>query len=267
MGVISGLQAAVKVASTVESTTAGWQVRDLSRAARYRASNTEGAETSAAGNRDWSGWYRNYGYTPLLFPGDEFTFYGSIDGENGCSGSAIAQRFTLQIPAEAGGNVGYRVDFASQGALSYGPAVAVDTSAVNAVNAAGRKANWADVDVGETSYMQLTLGAYNRPFAGSSVPGIVRRAAGAIHGQFLFQAYTNDPTLIPAVGSTGVLRFYVTASAYWELKWCRVEIMDDFGADHEGQRPVGYSVGGSFACRLGSEMGHVLDPAGETRWP
>lgn len=271
MAVIAGLKASVLKDAVVESTTAGWSIRDLGESARCPGSNTQGGDNSTAGNADWMGRYRNYGYTPLIFPGDTFTFSGSIDQANGVSGAAIAERITLHIPGEEGGNVQYQVELASNGTLSYGAAVAVDSSAVGAVNAAGRKAALDDGDgfddVSETRSMRLVLGARNRRYAASGSPGVVRRTPGLVYAQFMYQCYTNDPTTIPVRGSTAILRFYVTAALFWEVKWVRVEVIDDFGAEIEGAENVGYTVAGSFVSRIASTTGYIKDPAGATRWP
>ena len=271
MTVIAGLQATVRKGASTESTTAGWKVRDLSQSAHCPASNTQGGDQTTAGNSDWFGFYRNYGHTPIVFPGDKFAFLGAIlkpaGGAMSAAGDAICQRLTLHIPGEQGGNIQYQVELAGNGPLTYGSDSLSDSSAVAAVNAAGRKAAWDGVDVAETRLMRLAIGAQNRPYAGSGLPGVRRREPGVTYVQWLYQCYTDNPAAIPVRGSTGVLRFYVTATAYWELKWVRVELIDEFGAEIEGQKNVGYSAGGSWLARLGAETGYIKDPSGASRWP
>lgn len=275
MAIVAGILAAVKKGASTESTTAGWRIRDLSQSAHCPGSNTQGGDQTTAGNSDWLGQYRNYGHTPIVFPGDEFTFLGVIrkpaGGALSATGSAICERITLSIPGEQGGNIQYLVNLASNGALTYGSETLTDTSAVQAVNAAGRKASWggagAEIDVPDTRMMRLVLGAANKPYAASSVPGVRRRVEGVTFAQWLYQAYTDVVTDIPTRGTTGILRFYVTATTFWELKWVRIEMVDDFGAEIEGRTPVGYTVGGTWLSRLGDETGYIKDPAGATRWP
>lgn len=275
MTVIAGLLAAVRKGASTESTTAGWKIRDLSRSAHCPASNTLGGDQTTAGNSDWMGQYRNYGHTPIVFPGDTFTFLGIIKNPAGgalsATGDAICERITLHIPGEQGGNIQYQVELASNGALTYGADTITDSSAVAAVNAAGRKASWggadAEVDVSETRLMRLVMGTHNRPYTGSGVPGVMRRVQGVTYAQWLYQCYTDSAVTIPTRGSTGILRFYVTATAYWELKWVRVELIDDFGAEIEGRKNVGYTVAGSWLSRLGAETGYIKDPSGVNKWP
>ena len=275
MTVIAGLQATVRKGASTESTTAGWKVRDLSQSAHCPASNTLGGDQTTAGNSDWFGFYRNYGHTPIVFPGDTFAFLGSIKkpagGAISASGDAICQRLTLHVPGEQGGNIQYQVELAGNGALTYGADSLTDSSNVAAVNAAGRKASWggadAEVDVPETRLMRLAFGTRNRPYAGSGLPGVMRRVESITYAQWVYQCYTDDATLIPVRGSTGILRFYVTATTYWELKWVRVELIDEFGAEIEGQKNVGYTVAGSWLARLGTETGYIKDPSGVNRWP
>lgn len=270
MGVISGLSAAVEKDGSAESTLSGWQVRDIHEIApaSYAGSNTRAGMTSTQGNQDWRGRYQNYGHTPLLFPGDQFTFLGSINALTGCSGAAICDRIIITAAGEEGRNILCVSEFSSNGALSYGAAVASDVSTPTIYNAAGRKVARGGVDVDETSYWRLILGARNRRFFASGVPGVARRQPGVFYAQWMYQCYTDDPTSIPARGSVAALRFYVTAALYWELSLCRFDLIDEFGADIEGQKPVGYTAAGSFVGYIGgSPIGHVINPAGTTKWP
>jgi hypothetical protein len=266
MGVYSGIGAAAKIGASVETTLSGWKVQESNRAARYSASQTGGADTSTAGNNDWKGWYRTYAHTPLPFPGETFAFLGSIDGSLGVSGAAICERLILTCPIEAGKNIDCRVEFSSNGALSYGAAEVADTSTVQAYNAAGRKMAKDGTDVADTRFWRLVMGARNKPHAGSSNAAVVMRTPGVVYANWVYQAYTNDPTTVPVKGSTAALRFYVTASTYWSLFWNRYENINEFGADIEGQENVLYTAAGSFAGWLGTALGHIKNPAGVAKW-
>jgi len=266
MAVYSGIAAAAKINAAVESTVSGWKVTETARAAHYSASQTGGADTSTDGNKDWQGWYRTYSHTPLPFPGDSFTFLGSIDAATGVSGTAMCDRLILTCPVEAGQNIDCRVEFSSNGALSYGAAAAADTSTVQAYNAAGLPVARGGIPVSDTRYWRLVIGARNKPYAGSTNAGIVKRTPGVIYAQWAYQAYTDDPTTIPTKGSTDALRFYVTASSWWELFWVRYEAINEFGADIEGMENVLYTAAGSFAGWLGTALGHIKNPAGAVKW-
>ncbi len=266
MGVYSGIGAAAKVATNVETTVSGWKVQEMNRAAHYSASLTGGGDTSTAGNDDWKGWYRTYAHTPLPFPGDTFTFLGSIDGSVGLSGEAICDRLILTCPIEAGNNIDCRVEFSSNGALSKGVAVAVDSGSAVAFNAAGRKVAVNGVDVPDTRFWRLVIGARNKLYAGSTNAGVVKRTPGVVHANWVYQAYTDDLTTVPTKGDTAVLQFYVTASTYWSLYHNRYEQIRELGADIEGMENVLYSAAGSFAGWLGTSLGHIKNPAGASKW-
>lgn len=267
---ISGITAAIKLGASVESTVRGWQIRERNDQPYFAATNTAGAANSIEGNTDWKGSYLQYGHTPLVFPGDTFAFIGSVDGTNGVSGNAICERLTITCHGERGAVIGSTVEFAANGALTWGAAAAADTSAQTALTSIARVLKMDGVDVPQLRLWRLDFQARNRPgvHTGTVTAGQTERTPGNLFVSWVYQLYVDDPaTQLPAKNSTSLMRFYVTATTYWELKWGRVQAIGPYGGNVEGARNVGAMVSGIMASEITGVDGQIVNPGGVTKWP
>jgi hypothetical protein len=86
--------------------------------------------------------------------------------------------------------------------------------------------------------------------------------------QWLYQVYVDSPadaTQIPALQSTQMMKFYVTSTTFWQLRWGKVEAVDPFGANREGQEDVGATVSGGLVAYNGA-AGSIYNPADSAKW-
>lgn len=267
---ISGIGAAIKLGASVESTTRRWFIRQRGQHPYFAATNTAGAGNSISGNTDWQGQCWLYGHTPLVFPGDTFAFIGSVDGTNGVTGNAICERLTITCHGERGGNIEAAVGFAANGALSFGAAAAADTSAQTAITSIGKLLKLDGVNVSQERLWRLSFWARNYAgvHTGVATAGTTERVTGNLFAAWTYQLYVDDPsTDLPAIGDKPLMRFYVTDSTYWELKWGHVQEIDPYGADREGARNVGATVSGIWSSEVGGVDGQVVNPAEVIKWP
>lgn len=268
---LSGIGAAIEIGGVTESTTRQWWVRDRGMHPRFVATNTGGAENTINGNTDWIGRYLTYGHTPVPFPGEAFDFTGSIEGTNGVIGPARCKQIMVTCHGERGAIIESQVDFEANGAIALGAAASSDATAQTALTAIARVMQIDGTPVPQLRMWRLIIGARNRPgvHTGCVTAGQVERTAGDLYARYLYQTYVDDPSVaiqMPAIGSTGIYKFFVTNTLYWQLKWGRVATRSDYGADREGAKNVGLTVGGLHASEIGGGRGNIIDPATVLRW-
>lgn len=267
MAVISGVNLGIQAGAAVESAVSEWKIFDRDMPPRYAASNTKDGWARDGGNTDWRGFLTGYGHTPLLFPADTFSLIGSVDGTNGVTGSAICDRVIITADILRGQKVAYRVDFSADGALSYGAAAADDTSNVTAVTSVGRTV-WLDgTPEDQVAFWRLIFTADNLPYNHSGTAGDTERTPGPIDVAWFYQRFIGNPSELPTKGTFPVMRFYVTASSYWELTWGRIDGIEPFGARKETPENVGATIRGTWSGYVGTSEGTIKDPADSTRWP
>lgn len=279
MGVISGIGAVVHTAATAESTVREWGIRYRGMPPPYAATNTQAAMTRDTGNVDWRGFYLGYGHTPSIFPGDSFAFEGTTDGTKGVYGTARCDRITITCHIERGSQIEYRADFSSNGALALAADVGgtplTDASAVNAFTSVARKINLggtSQVDDGtavpQARLWRLSIARALRPYVHTGTAGRVQRESGNLDVQWLYQVYVDSPAdtdQIPALQSAQLMKFYVTSTLFWEVRWGKVEAVDPFGANREGQEDVGATISGGL-CGYNAAAGSIYNPTPTLKW-
>jgi len=279
MSVISGIGAVVHTAGTAESTVREWAIRLRGMPPPYAATNTNGAMNRDTGNVDWRGFYLGYGHTPSVFPGDSFAFEGVTDGTKGAYGTARCERITITCHIERGSQIEYRVDFAANGALALAADVGgtplTDGTAVNAFTSVGRKINLGGTTgtddgtgVPLARLWRLSVARALRPYVHTGTAGQVQRETGNLDVQWLYQVYVDSPAdtaQIPTLQSTEMMKFYVTSSTFWEVKWGKIENVDPFGANREGQEDVGATISGGLVAYNGA-AGAIYNPAKAAKW-
>ena len=264
MGVIAGNLIHVDGANTV----AAWKVRYKGQLADYRGSNTQSGVGRELGNSDWRGIYRAYGHTPLYFPGETFTFTGTVDGTNGATGAAICDRIRVWWDIEQGKKIQHEVSFSAMGALTLGAAAASDSTSPDPPTSKGMFIKLNGTAQTDIRRMELIVVAGNKPYVSSTTDGVTKRAVGPIDATLNFSLYQDDPSLLPSVALDYgyVASLYVTSTTYWELAWMMCDDID-YGGDHEGEENVGGTVGMSFNGFSGTTAGWIKTPAGTAKWP
>ena len=260
--VISGINAHIDGISTLRK----WKVRMKNMVAEGAASDAPGGIQRLAGNKDWNGIYLAYGHTPVQFPGDAFSFSGDVDANYGISGTGIVDKITLICPVEKGDRIEQIVEFSANGALTAGAAAATAGATPAIYSAISRKVALDTVDVTDVRGWKLVMSARNKPYASSTTAGQVQRTAGNIDAQFEYMTYQDDASQFPTEGDMSVVRFYVTASTYWELTWGIFEEIGEWGGDLEGAENVGAVVRGSYSAFNSTSMGTIRNPAGDYKY-
>jgi len=267
MTVISGINCAVAGVSSM----AAWKINLRNMPPEFATSDAPGAMGRAAGNYDWRGRYKAYGHSPLTthLPGKTFTFEGDTDTSYGVSASAIVDRVTIECPVEPGGLISTLVEFSNNDAagLVRGSASSGGAGSSPAIiSAITRKATWDGADVSIRGW-KLVLTCRNRPYVDTDSAGFVKRTVGNMDGQFEFGVYQDQPANLPTEGAIAIARFYVTATAYWELTWGIIERVFDYGGDHEGAENVSGAVRGFWTSQDGTSIGTIKTPAAANHWP
>lgn len=277
MSVISGIHGAIDGIPAVLN----WRINSTNDLQSFVSSNTKGGTGRIAGNGDWSGSYQRQGHTPATMPGSTFTLTGSIDGAIGVSGLAIVDSVEITIDIEGAKVISHTVNFSSAGALTRGAAVPAAETAVCPISSIGCKvavstalaaaAGATFADVTDVRTITITLSANNQAYNSSSTAGATGRVRGNFDATFNYTVYTSDLSTLPTEGSIRVIRFYVTATTYWQFEWGVFGAPADVEVDIEGAKPIGATISGgmtavatiSGTCTYGT----LKTPAGVTVWP
>ena len=243
MSIYSGIQGQVAVVTPSQAVQAvqKWNINPKSEMSEVASSATQQAMDRVPGNDDWEGNYTAYGATPIIYPANQFLFYGSINGTKGVQGSAIMDEFTTKIEVEAGKEIEHSVKFSCAynqvGGLGTMAALTesdvegtpiADLSVSNVTSAVGCTAAFCSPGAisGQTWYafkdvrsMELTIKSAPKAYHSSStcstdaISGLLRNWAGRVPGNvdvsFSIQLYGLPSEMIPLKSIIGI-RLYVT---------------------------------------------------------
>lgn len=265
MGVISGINCTVADVSSL----ARWKISSRNMTPEFATSDAPGGMGRAAGNEDWRGVYKAYGYSPLAthYPGETFDFKGNVDENYGVSAASIVDRVTITAPIEPGGLITTLVEFSNNDAAGLVPAAAAGSAGTDPAiySSITRKVSFSG-DISVRNW-RLVLTCRNRPYVDTDTAGRVRRNRGNIDASFEFGVYQDDMSALPDRGSIAIAQFYVTDALYWELTWGIIQEIPDWGADHEGAENVAGTVRGALTLQDGTSIGTIKVPGGATMWP
>lgn len=265
MGIYDGELAAV----TGEPTIFAWHVDHKGNLSPYTASNTDGGVGRDAGNNDWTGWYQAYVHTPAVFPGDSFTFEGSIDGTNGVSGTARCTDITWEWDLRKGDYIVSRVGFAAAGALTLGAVAVTDAAEPDPTWVGSLPFHLNGVQQGHVNFMRLMIRKNCKRYCDAEAAGHYLWTPGdKIDVTGMWRVYEDDPAAFPAVDSRHVARFYVSATTYWQITWLMIDEVDEIGVDRkQDNEPVGAVITGKFTANDGTTAGSIVNPDTTTKWP
>lgn len=276
MGVISGVNGSVNGKSVVEE----WKIRTASNPTDVGITD---AETRVAGNTDWTGFYRAYGYLPEVLPGDSFTFLGGIGkpttdtGAYSGTNETIVESAEIRWDIEAGKLIEHTVDFASNGTLTIGTAAPTKGNTMNLFKSIGTKlsictagGSYADLDGIQNMRLRLTRKLHS--YAASNTGGKVKRIPLKLDAEFSFSIYTDDFAVIPVAGNCYWVKAYVTAALFWEIKSLYVSDAGDMGPDIETGAPVVVPVTMNFSAYYELPAGtwtkgSIFKPGAAQWWP
>lgn len=268
MGIIYGKDAAISVGGSVEPTVHGWEIRYSGNLSPYVASNTQGGTGRDGGNIDWVGWYKQYGTTPLVFPGDSFAGIFSTDGTLGVSGTARCESTSWSWDLEAGNYIVARTTFGANGVLALAGGVAVDSATPQPSLVKGLYVALDGVQQDNVRRMQLSARRPLRRYCVAESDGQFKRTSADLDMVGRWQVLEDDPSNFPTIQARHVVRFYVSSTTYWEMTWMRIENVEPFGVDREDTRnPIGATITASFTGFNGTTAGTIKNPATSTVWP
>jgi hypothetical protein len=250
-------------------TARGFRITQTSESRPYGASNTAQGAGRKCGNVDWLGHYWCYGHTPVHFPGDTFTFQAETYDGKGLQGSAIVERLRIFWNITEGDYIAHVVDFARVDELTFtGSATDSVNPSTKVVCAQGTKFTYGDAELTEIDTMMLDFRSQNPKRVTSSTNGGVVRARGSLDAYWQVKHKEHDPSQLPTLNDTHVLKFYVSDAEYWELTWGKVLASpNQFGVEMEPLDYIDNTLAGAWNAHADTGQGSILDPAGDQKWP
>jgi hypothetical protein len=266
-----------------QSTVGNWSIADTSTPAPFIASNTEGGTARRRGVRDWTGSFMQFGATPLLMPGDGFTFGGYTSPDSGISGTgicfngeAIIDQIVVVWDWSTGGIINTTLNFSGNGPLAQSTAEYTDATAPDAPESCGTKI---ETDVtGTPTWVEwenltqatLTITSANQAYVNSSTANWTERVAGPIDWTLavvqqdvarVSQAWDIDDEEVH-------FKLWIDAVDFWDLKWGIIKDFTGITVDRQTgaiiEQTVNIEMNGVDATGAGSI---TLPGAGAAWWP
>ncbi len=289
MSVHSGKYGQVNGVNTMRQ----WTIQEQSSQPKAVASNTAQGTARKRGVRSWSGTYQAYGVTPVVMPGDSFSFIGYGAPTNDVSGNgqryegtAVCGQVTLAWNWKAGALIGHNVSFDGDLELQKtSGADPGDAVAPQLLETTGTKIQWAYNDSGSyqelpnlvsaTWRLTLPIESYvnSSTYVGTPLQAWTGRKPGAgLDWNLSIQQEDDeriDTTKIWAVDDIIKLRLFVDATHYWQLTY---GIAGEFSGITVN-RETGAIIARTLAVNMtgyyygGAGLGQILMPGGVQWWP
>lgn len=247
------------------STVLNWKTSEKSDNQAYTASNTQGGTGRLPGNTDWNGSFDFLGHTPPVIPGNTFSFVG-YDGNQTASGTGIVDAAGITIDVEGGKIIQGSLSFSANGPLVLGAGSATDVTIPDPPSAIGCKALWNAAELLDIAKMVLNLKATNPSYNSSTTGGATARRQGNFDFDGTIDLKINTLAGLPTKGDIQILKLYVGASTFWELKWA---IIDEVATsvDVNTQAINAATIRFSKAGFKSGAVGYVKTPSVTTIWP
>lgn len=266
---INGIDMAVSGEHTVRQ----WRIEDRSEYRPIVPSNSNGGVVRMCAIEDWVGLYLGYGGQPQdgVFPGETFTFTGSIDGSVGYSGSAYCELLEVSIDHEDGGYVEYAVQFSRAGTLTPGAAVVSDDTVPNPDCGQGLTVTLDGTGQSHVHRMKMTIFCPGRKYVDSDSEGGRARTKGRMDVTIEYDVYFESPAAdLPSKETDYEVGFEVESSTpsnkAWDISFMRVTSIVPI-VDSESDENVGATVTLKLNASDGSSAGSIVDPDGTQLWP
>ena len=255
---------------------------------RYHSA-TRGGPARQDGVNDWNGTVESFGGFPDFFPGDYITglslFEGpddSVYGHTGVTwtGNAIVDYITINWNFQPNQSLNWSAGFSAHGAIVDGTGVVDDVSDDCPDRICDLHIDHLDPCIPEVAYTEwlnvesaiLTIRAANVPYVNSTTACETFRRSGNI--DFTFDITDQEDYTIVDLLADLSLRAYITASAYWELNYAKLQNFSNIRADRETgaikNKTNNFVMNGFLCCTPGSgasTIGSIIDPDGVTQWP
>lgn len=224
MGVISAKSGAISTGSA-EDMVSAITIEYNEQSAEWGASNTAGSVGKTMGNSDWSAEFTLYGAVANVVPGASITLT-AYTGAATFSGPMLVDEITITADIKGGGIISATVRCSANGALTRGAGTVTDSSTPAPLSVKGLKVNLAGSDRTDATGWTLTLRSDNKPYNSTATAGVTKRVAGRVNASGSWTELEGTPATLPAVGLTGgsnILKLYVNATEFYEIKWPIVE--------------------------------------------
>jgi len=231
MSVLSGKNAVMTGIGTLRN----WSIDPSSVLHEPRGSNTAAYPYVVVGNSDWKGRASFYGYLPNVYPGATFTFAGKEETTSGdyWTGAAIMSLLRVRIPTNEAKPIEGYVEFEGNGALSTATGSVTDATSPTIYPSKSRGAKWDDVAIDDIEFMEFTLSCANQPYVTDATAGVTKRTAGNLSASGSFGVIQSQPSKVMLPGSQGVLKYYVSASTFYQFSFATLSGTNIAG-DREG---------------------------------
>jgi hypothetical protein len=183
-------------------------------------------------------------------------------------GTALCERLRIRAPVEEGQKIEYEVHFGANGSLTAGAAAAADVTEVGAISAMERDVEFDGAPEADVRFWELDIYLRKvRRYASSDTSGEYRRNTGILAGRWKYGIYTDNMATAEArLNSFYIMKFNVTASLFWQLKWGHVKSVE-LNMDYEDELNVHAEVSGVFSGSNGTLIGNIINPTPTTKWP
>ena len=256
-----------------------WSISDSHTPAKGVASNTKNGTLRRPGVMDWSGSYGAYGATPIVMPGDAFSFIGYTAPDDDVSGigqtyegNAIVDNVVISWNWANGEMLSHVVNFAGDLQLTHTSGIYVDDSLPEALSVCGTKLEY---DLDNTGYveldnilsMQLTLSCALQTYVNSSTACWTGRKAGPIDWTLAITQQDNIRAEIFDKGDRCKWKLFIDDTKFWELIWGQVRDFSGITCDRETGAILQRSINVDMDCHDGTDDGSVTNPLGTVWWP
>jgi hypothetical protein len=282
MGTHSGKFGAANGISTLRN----WVINELSQPKQFAASNTRGAHGRRAGIKDWNGSYGAYGGSPLILPGETFSFEGytapddDVEGSTGAvySGDAVIESVAITWDWRGSNIISHTANFSGAGPLTETTDIITDISDPDAPPITGARIEFDGIGSegsgsGSGSELcvataTLTLSAPSQTFVNSCTGGYTGRRSGNLDWTLSIVMDENRRSEIPFdIGDDIALRLFIDADRFWRLKWGHVRDFSGLTVDRETGTIISQTCNIDMNGFLGGAIGEIISPDAVQWWP
>ena len=231
MGVLSTNKARWQGDSTVIPTFINATITEMINLQEMRHAGTKGGPQRLSGVKDWNGTWEELALVPTFWPGDEVTFYGSLNGALGYTGDALVTGVTINIPVATKAPPKVTGTFRGIAALddTDDTTVAIPAAATPP-SVEGICVQLQPIDGGEfanqagTSDITITLTIEDQPFHDCGSSGVMDAIEGNWDANISYSRYVDDPTDLPNPGDAHSVRVPIDAlgTQYYQFNYMRV---------------------------------------------
>lgn len=252
-GEVSGRGGELSLAGTALSSIRDWRINYTSANRNAVNSASNGAQSSLAGNKDWTGSASLYGRTgptagAVVLPGTEYAMVGN-NGSTSASGQVVVTSLSTEVDIAGGNIITQSIEFGGNGALTFGTtSVTADASAPAEFSSIGCKLMFqpyaagvagSDAEILLVTRFNFVLNAEVKSYVNSGTSGNTKRLAGSAiksaSGSFTIQEGDLDllrsKPYLP--GTFGILKCYVSSTQFWTFSQVVIDANNDVGAQVE----------------------------------